>query len=57
MRIKVEISIDYDEATLEGFDVESHLEGALHSFVSNGGLTGESEAIVDQYALAVYTEW
>ena len=53
MRVRVTIDVEYDEATLKGVDILSHLERVLEYHIGGGLLTGDSPAVVDEYRLTV----
>ena len=56
MRVKATINIDYDEATLGDVNIIRHLEESLEYWISNGGLTGDSPAIVDEHRVEIEKE-
>jgi len=47
MRVRVSIDIDYDESSLSGVDIRTHLLDAISFHIGNGMLTGDSLAVVD----------
>lgn len=53
MRFEIKITVDYDDATLEHFSVEDHLEMTLDRHIGEGMLTGYSEAVIDDYSISI----
>jgi len=54
MRLKVTISIDYDDTTVTSRrEMRELLYNNLLNFVNNGGLSGDGEVMIDDYNISV----
>jgi hypothetical protein len=56
MHVKIEIKVNYDDASLGDVDIMRHLPESVAWWIGNGGLTGDSPAIVDDHSVKVEVE-